>query len=71
VVKRVELIREIRLAAQAQGLAFELERRHGPHDVYRLDGLIIPIPRHREIGAKVSFEIRKECEPKLGRRWWR
>ena len=69
-VKRVDLIREIRAAARAKGLTFELERRTGLHDVYRLDRLIIPIPRHRDIGAKVSFEIRKECEPKLGRRWW-
>ena len=32
-----------------------------------LDGLIIPIPRHRELGEGLADEIRRECEPKLGR----
>jgi len=41
------------------------------HDAYSLDGLIIPIPQHREIGEGLADDIRKECEPKLGRRWWR
>jgi hypothetical protein len=69
-VKRGDLVREIRKAARAKGLIFELERRHGPHDVYRLNGLTIPIPRHREIGPKVSWKIREECELVLGKRWW-
>ena len=46
-------------------------RRGANHDVHALEGLIIPIPRHTEIGERVALEIFKECEPILGVRWWK
>jgi hypothetical protein len=70
-VRRTELLREIQRAAKIQGLTFELLRSRGPHDVYRLGQTLVAIPRHREIGPKMAFEIRKQLEPELGLRWWR
>jgi hypothetical protein len=71
-VKTEQMIREIRKAAKARGLIFEVVRSSGKHDIWRLDGTVqIPIPRHTEIGPKLEFEIRKQCEPVLGLRWWR
>jgi hypothetical protein len=50
---------------------FTVAREGGRHTVYSLDGLMIPIPRHREIGEGLTEAIYKECEPKLGKGWWR
>ena len=69
-LKKRDLVRQIANAALSKGLAFE-RARSGTHDIYPLDGLIVPIPRHRELGEGFADEIRKECEPKLGRGWWR
>ncbi|MEA2025479.1 MAG: hypothetical protein U9O18_02185 [Chloroflexota bacterium] len=69
-MKRRDLIRQIARAAKAKGMPFKRVRSRR-HDVYSLDGLIIPIPRHREIGEGLADDIRKECESKLGMRWWR
>lgn len=70
-MKRDELIREIRKAAKAKGLDFELIRSGGAHDVFRCGTKQVSIPRHREIGPKMAFEIRAQLEPVLGKRWWR
>lgn len=70
-MRRGDLIREIRREAKRNGLSFELIRSTGGHDVFSLDGLVIPLPRHREIGSGLTEDIRKQCEPKLGKGWWR
>jgi hypothetical protein len=49
----------------------ELDREGGNHAVYSLDGLMIPMPRHNEIDDRLAQQIYKECEPKLGKGWWR
>ena len=54
-MKQDGLIREIRKAATAHGLTFGLVRSTGPHEV---------------VSPKMAFEIRKECEPELGKGWW-
>jgi hypothetical protein len=69
-VKRAALLREIQQAAKARGMTFELLRSRGPHDVYRLGKTLTSIPRHREVGPKMAFEIRKQLQPELGERWW-
>jgi len=69
-MKRNALVRQIAKAAKARGLRFE-ESRSRKHDIFDLDGLKLPIPQHKEIGEGLTDRIRKECEPKLGRRWWR
>lgn len=68
--KQRELLKRVRNAAKARGLTFELERRGGNHDVYSLDGLRVIVPRHREIGNQMATVIYRQCEPKLGKRWW-
>ncbi len=70
-MKRRDILKRISAAAKSRGLAWELSRHGANHDVYSLDGLIIPIPRHSEIGDRFAQELFTECEPKLGSRWWR
>lgn len=70
-MKRNDVIRKIGDTAKVHELIWALARNGANHDVYLLDGLVIPIPRHREIGEQLAVALFKECEPKLGRRWWR
>lgn len=69
--KRTELIKKIEKAANANGIAFTLKRRGGNHDVYNLDGLMIPVERHRELTNQYAEKVYRECQPKLGKGWWR
>lgn len=47
-------------------------RREGAkHTIYLIDGVMIPIPRHSEIDRYTAEAIYKECEPILGKGWWR
>ncbi len=52
-------------------MTFELARQGANHEVYSLDGLMIPIPRHREVGEGLTEAIYRECQDKLGKGWWR
>lgn len=70
-MKRRELINRITKEAQANNLTFELKRNGARHDVYSLDGLTIPVERHRELDNGYAEKVYKECEPKLGKRWWK
>ena len=64
-------MKRIRREAVRQGLEFELGREGANHSVYLLDGLVIPIPRHRDIGERLTEQIYRECQEKLGKGWWR
>lgn len=66
-----EVIRKIAREARKQNLSWSVERKGANHDVYSLDGLMIPIARHTEMGNLTAEMIWKECEPKLGKGWWR
>ncbi len=66
-----QVIAKISKAAHKQGVTWELARNGANHDVYSLDGLMIPIARHTEMGNRGAETIWKECEPKLGKGWWR
>jgi hypothetical protein len=70
-MKRRELLKAIAAAARNADLSWALLRQGANHEVYSLDGLVIPIPRHTEINELTAESIFKECEPKLGRRWWK
>ena len=70
VTKRRDVIDLIKTAAKSAHLDFSVEEG-GSHTVCKLDGLKIPIPRHNEIDKFLVDKIYKECEPKLGRRWWK
>lgn len=65
------MIKRISTAAKSQGLTWELERQGANHEVWSVDGLMIPIARHREFGNRVAEMIWKECEARLGEDWWR
>ncbi len=70
VTKRRDVISRISEAAKALGLSWVEIREGANHTVYGLDGLRIPIARHRDIDDQMCRVIYKECEPKLGEKWW-
>lgn len=70
-MKRDELLREISKAAKKAGVQWVVVREGAAHTLYRCGDVQVAIPRHREIGPKMAFEIRAQLEPALGRRWWR
>lgn len=47
------------------------QRKRDHFTVYILDDLSIPVPRHNEINELTVMGIFKECEPRLGKGWWR
>lgn len=71
VTKRRDLLKTIKDAAEAAGLSFEESREGANHTVYNLDGLMIPIPRHREIANRMAEVIQKQAAAKLGKDWWK
>jgi hypothetical protein len=48
-----------------------LAREGANHTVYTLNGVVIPIPRHNELGEIFSVDLFKECEGVLGKGWWK
>jgi hypothetical protein len=69
--KRSDIISKIQKAAKAAELKFLLVREGANHSIYELDGVTIPIARHREFGQQYAETVYKQCETKLGRGWWR
>ncbi|KXO89084.1 hypothetical protein AXK60_18660 [Tsukamurella pseudospumae] len=66
------MVRKIRKATREAGLTWDLEREGGRHSIYSLDGLRIPIGRHPgEVGNRYAEMVYRQCEPKLGKGWWR
>ncbi len=59
------------MAATGRGLELVLVREGAAHSLFRCGSVLVAIPRHREIGPKMVFELCKELEPALGERWWR
>ena len=54
-------------AAERKNVTFESIRQGGSHEIFQLDGLMIPIPRHNEIDNNLADIICKEAEAKLGK----
>ncbi len=52
-------------------MTFEIKREGANHTIYSLDGLTIAIGRHNEFGHQYTEMIYKQCEPKLGKGWWK
>ncbi|MFJ9387722.1 hypothetical protein ACIRON_02805 [Nocardioides sp. NPDC101246] len=69
--KQRDIIKRIGREAARQGLTWEFDRQGGNHEVWKLDGLMIPIARHREIPELTTRDIYRECEPKFGKDWWK
>ena len=70
-MKRVDLKNLIGRTARDQGILFVKLRNSGDHEVHSLDGLRIVIPKKREINDLLAEAIMKQCEPRLGVKWWR
>ncbi|AEO94231.1 hypothetical protein CL60_gp09 [Mycobacterium phage BarrelRoll] len=69
--KRNEVITKIRKAAKAKGLKFKSVRKGANHEIFDLDGVMVPIGNHSILDGYLALKIYKECEPKLGKGWWR
>ncbi|MBS4730540.1 hypothetical protein MSM1_20185 [Mycobacterium sp. SM1] len=69
--KRTEVIDKITKGAKKAGLRLEIQREGANHTIYNLDGLMIPIARHPVVDGYLAIKIYKQCEPKLGKGWWR
>ena len=65
-VKRTDLIKQITRAAQEAGVLFELHREGGSHTVYKINGLSLPIPRHREINERTAQSILADAMKQIG-----
>lgn len=70
-MNRREVIKKIEKAAKAAKKPWVLDRNGANHDVYTLDGQMIPIARHNEFSNIAAQGIWKECEEILGKGWWR
>ncbi|TQM16268.1 hypothetical protein [Pseudonocardia kunmingensis] len=66
-----DIVKRISREAKRQNLDFALHREGANHTIYTLDGLKIPIPRHRDVNEMTTEGIYRECEQKLGKGWWR
>jgi hypothetical protein len=61
-MKRTALIRSIRQQAKAAGLSMDLVREGKEHEVWRVGGTDLPIPRHREISPGVTRKLLQAVE---------
>lgn len=70
-VRRSDLLKSIGRAARESGLEWKLDRQGANHEIWRLGDLLVPVPRHREVGAMTARRILMALEPALGKDWWR
>lgn len=68
--KRRDILKNLRNAAKAAGLTFEVTEG-GSHTIVKIDGLMVPVPRHNEVKELTTTAIYKEAAPKLGKDWWK
>jgi hypothetical protein len=71
VTKPRDIVKRIKREAKRRDLDFLFDHEGANHTLYDLDGTMIPIPRHREIGEGLTEQIYRECQDKLGKGWWR
>jgi hypothetical protein len=70
-VKRRDLVEKIAAQAKRSGAKWEFMREGANHTVYVLNGVMIPVPRHNELGEELAVDTFKECQDALGKGWWR
>lgn len=70
-MKRRDLTKRIAKAAKMANVSWNIEQEGSRHTLYRLGVLLIPVPRHQELDNRLTEAIFKECEPVLGKRWWK
>ncbi len=69
-MKRADLVRIIDRGARAAGLPWRRVRQGSAHEIWSLDGLLIVIPRHREVSEVTAGRILRSAQEKLGSDWW-
>lgn len=69
--RQQEVLKKLRKAARSAGYTFEFSRSGGNHDIYDLDGVMIVVPRHRDINELTTVSIYRAAEAKLGEKWWK
>jgi hypothetical protein len=70
-MKHADLVRMIRRGAARAGRGWRRVRQGGEHEIWDPDGLMIVIPRHREVNEVTTGRILRHLESKLGPDWWR
>lgn len=70
-VKRRALVKKIAAEAKRQGVTWTLSREGANHTIYTLNGTVIPVPRHVELGENLALDVFKECQDVLGKGWWK
>lgn len=68
--KRQDILKTLRTAAKDAGLTVDITEG-GNHTIVIIDGLRIPVPRHREVRENTTRAIYKEAAEKLGKDWWK
>lgn len=48
-----------------------MAREGAKHTVYTLNGVVVPIPCHNELGEIFSVDIFKERKGVMGKGWWK
>lgn len=61
------LIKLMKQAAERKNITFESIRQRGSHEIFQLDGLMIPIPRHNEIDNDLANIIVRKQKPNSGK----
>ena len=56
-MRQAELLKRIKKIARDAGMELEFVRHGANHDQYRINGQLIPIPRHREIKERTAQHI--------------
>jgi mRNA interferase HicA len=70
-MKRTELVRKIRRAANDVGTDWSKLREGANHEVWQCGRTKVTIPRHREINEHTATGIMRDLELELGEGWWR
>ena len=69
-MKRVEVLKRIRKAAKAQGVAYA-EQELTRHTGITVGSVSTTVARHTEIPDLFAETIFRQLEPALGKGWWR
>lgn len=64
-MKQRDLLNALRDMATTAGVDFVFVRSGSDHDQYRIDGQLVPIPRHREIVERTARGIIKDASKYL------
>jgi mRNA interferase HicA len=64
-MKRRDLLTAVRSMAHASETSFDLVRYGASHDIYRVDGLTVVVPRHTQINEMTARGIIRDVQDHL------